>query len=162
MDLLIDIVRLVVVAGAAAIAIFLALVMFEWLTPGIDEWEQVAEGNWAVGAVMGAVAVATALVMRPIVAPSLRGLDVGAAGVARSLALEGFRALMGMVLAILSVTFAGFLYNVLTGTINERAELRRGNAAVGVVQAGVILGVALLISAPAATLAIDIVETLFR
>lgn len=162
MSLAVAVLRLAVIVPATSIALYLSLFLFQQLTPGIDEWREVAHGNAAAGVVMAAVAVAVAVVLHPIIATPLVGLDLGAVALVRALFLEGIRLLLGMLLAVLAVAFAAWLYDVLTRQIDEYRQLARGNVAVGLVQAGVIVSIALLLSAPGAALVQALMEAIFR
>lgn len=162
MALVSAVLRMLVVALGAGVALYLALWMFERLTPGIDEWKEIAGGNAAIGAVMASVVLAVAVVVWPTLSFSLSGLDLRIAQVPMELAAEGLRILLGMGLAVGSVTLAAWLYGRLTGPIDEAAELRRGNLAVGLVQAAVILSTAVLLSSPAAAFVRLVLEAVFR
>ena len=162
MSLPVAILRLAVIVPATSIALYLSLFLFQRMTPGIDEWREVARGNAAAGVVMAAAAAAVAIVLHPIVAAPLIGLDLGAAALVNALFLEGVRALLGMLLAVATVAFAAWLYNVLTRQIDESRQLAQGNLAVGLVQAGVIVSTALLLSAPGADLVQALMATFFR
>jgi uncharacterized membrane protein YjfL (UPF0719 family) len=53
--------------------------------------------------------------------------------------------LLGLVLAVISILFAVWLFDRLTTQLDEFAELERGNVAVAALLAGVIIGVSLLV-----------------
>lgn len=56
--------------GAVSMALGLAILLrvFSWLTP-IQEWEELKKGNVAVGLLMAAVVLATAIVVAVAIAP---------------------------------------------------------------------------------------------
>ena len=155
-------IRLVVVAGAAAVGLFLALALFHALTAGVDEWRELARGNAAVGIVLAGVVIAVAVIIEPVVQVPLSAFDVGAAVLATALLVEGIRILLAMGVAVLAVALSAALHNLLTGPIDERREVVQGNVAVGVLQAGVVVGMAILISGPAADLVTSLVRLVFR
>ncbi len=158
----ISLARLVVIGIAAAIGLYLSVVLFQVLTPGVDAWREIARGNTAVGSVMAAVMVAVAIVVLPIVSVPLEGLDIGPGAAVTILLVDGLRILFGMGVAVLAVVLSAALNNLMTGPINEKLELQRGNLAVGILQAGVIVATALVISAPAAALVRGLLEGLVR
>jgi len=162
MELIAAVLRLLVIALGAGVTLYLALFLFQRLTPGIDEWAEVARGNAAAGLLMGAVALSAAVIIRPIVAQPLWGLDLRTGRVVTAVFLEGIRLLLGMLVAVGAVTLAAWLYNILTRGIVESTELRLGNVAVGLVQSAVILSTALLLSEPAAAAVRALLEAVFR
>ncbi|MHB0877233.1 MAG: DUF350 domain-containing protein [Anaerolineae bacterium] len=162
MALVSAVLRILVVAAAAGVALYVALWLFDRLTPGISEWQEIARGNAAVGAVMASVVLAVAIVVWPTVAFPLSGLDLRIAEIPAQLAAEGVRILLGMGLAVGSVALSAWLYNRFTGPIDERTELQRGNLAVGLVQSAVILGTAALLSSPSADFVRLVLEAVFR
>lgn len=162
MALVSAVLRMLVVASAAGLALYLAVWLFERLTPGIREWEAIAQGNAAIGAVMASVVLAVAIVVWPTLSFSLTGLDLRIAQVPLELAAECLRILLGMGLAVGSVALATWLFDRLTGSLDEMAELQRGNLAVGLVQASVVVATAALLSAPSAALVKLVLEAVFR
>jgi uncharacterized membrane protein YjfL (UPF0719 family) len=56
-------------AIAMAISLALALRLYNVLTPGLDEMEELKEGNMAVAIVMGAIVIAMGLVVAMTVIP---------------------------------------------------------------------------------------------
>jgi len=162
MALVSAVIRILVVSVAAGVALYVALWLFDRLTPGISEWQEIERGNTAVGAVMASVVLAVAIIVWPTVSFPLAGMDLRISQVAMQLAAEGVRILLGLGLAVGSVALASWLFDRLTGPIDEVAELKRGNLSVGLVQAAVIVGTAALLSGPAADFVRLILAAAFR
>ena len=162
MELATSALRLLVIALGTGVGLYLALYLFQRLTPGIDEWGEVVRGNVAAGLMLASVALAVAIVVRPIVAQPLSGMDLRAGSVVVAVFVEGARLLLGLLLAVGAVALASWLYNLLTRGIQERAQLRLGNVAVGLIQAAIIVSTALMISAPGAAFVQALIGTLFR
>ncbi|GEM_PF-3285274 len=152
MWLVVSLARLVVVAIAAALGVYLSAWLLQAITPELDLWAELLRGNMAMAVVLAGVILAVAAVMHPVVSVALESYDLGPGAAATALLIEGARLVFGAIVGGLSVVLAAGLYNLLTGSLDERAELRGGNVAVGVVEAAVMLGVALLVSAPATAL----------
>ncbi len=161
MDVVLAIARLAVVLVAAVAAVYASMVLFQFMTPGIDEWKEVAAGNVAAGLVMAGVAVAVAIVLQPIITFPLQRLDLGASVIAVALLLEVVRVCLGVIVAVLVVVFAAWLYGLLTRRIEERLQLEQGNVAVGLIQAAIIVSTAILVSAPAGMLVSALLQTVF-
>ncbi|NPV08845.1 MAG: DUF350 domain-containing protein [Anaerolineae bacterium] len=158
--LVIALARLVVVGIVAAIGVYLSASLFQALTPRVDVWDEIARGNAAVGAVLAGVIFGVALVIYPVVSVPLEGLDLGPGEAAVVLLIEGLRLLFGVGVGALAVILSAGLYNLMTGPIDEKLELQRGNVAVGLVEAGMVVGTALLLSAPAASLVRSVLQAL--
>ncbi len=130
----------------SALTAYLGVWLFDRTTPKMDEWKLLKEGNVAVGLVLGAIVLGVAIVLRPAlqVNPALRP-DAGAVwGVVILLGLQVIQLVLGLVFAVIAITLALWLFTRLTGELDEWAELERGNQAVGVVLAAVILSTALI------------------
>ncbi len=140
--------QLVVAILLAVLAVYLGVVLFERTTRSINEWAELLKGNLSVGMVLGSMAVAVALILRPATQVSVgTSWDVGAGMLpVYVLFTEAIQILIGIVLAIVSIWLALYIFSRLTGQIDEMAELEKDNRSVAVLLVGVILAVALLIS----------------
>ena len=140
-------VQFVVAIIVAAIVAYLSVWLFNKATRGLDEWNELRKGNLAVGVVLGATIIGVGLVLRPALAPL--GLNLDAApvdAVAYRILLHGVQVLVGIVLAVVSLGLSVWLFTRLTGSIDEWAEIGRGNVAIAAVLAGVIIATALITS----------------
>jgi uncharacterized membrane protein YjfL (UPF0719 family) len=144
--LLLSLVQLVIAVVLSAIAAYLAFYLFQWFTRDLDEWEELRQGNPAVGIVLGAILVAVAIVLRPALAVSTATWDVGGDLFFRVLLAEALQLAVGLVLAVVTLALALYLFAGLTRGIDEVEELKRGNLAVAGLLAGVVVGVGLLVS----------------
>jgi len=131
----------VVVAGLVS---FLSVWLFERTTRDIDEWVELRRGNLAVGVVMAAIVVAVGVIVRPALQEPLIAADVGRSRPLYELLVNAIGLLIALVLAIVAVALAVWLFTRLTTGLDEWSELAGGNHAVAVLMAGVILAVALL------------------
>ena len=146
----------IVVAAAAA---YLSIWLFDRTTRDIDEWNELRKGNLAVGIVLGAIVVGVGVVMRPALAPLTLNLDAAPLdAVAYRILLHGVQVIVGLVLAVVSIGFALWVFTRLTGAIDEWAEIGRGNSAIAVVLAGVIVATALIIGTTLDTVLVLIVR----
>jgi uncharacterized membrane protein YjfL (UPF0719 family) len=131
----------VVVAGLVT---FLGVWLFERATRDIDEWAALREGNLAVGIVMGAIVLAVGIIVRPALQDPIISADVGRARPVYEVMVNTIGLLIALVLAILAVGLAVWLFTRLTTNLDEWTEVAEGNSAVAVLMAGVVLAVALL------------------
>lgn len=131
----------VVVAGLVA---FLGVLLFERATQDIDEWEELRQGNLAVGMVIGATVVAVGLIVRPALQHPFIAADLGWLRPFYELLMNALAVFVALGLAVLAIGFAVWLFTRLTADLDEWAELKAGNRAVASLMVGVILAVALL------------------
>jgi len=145
-ELLLSLIQLVIAVVLSAIAAFLAFYLFQWFSRGVDEWQALRQGNAAVGIVLGAVLVAVAIVLRPALFVDQTALDVGSQAFTQVLLAEAVQLGVGLLLAVVTVVLSLYLFAFLTRGIDEVEELMKGNLAVAGLLAGVVIGVALMVS----------------
>jgi uncharacterized membrane protein YjfL (UPF0719 family) len=139
--------QLVVAIVLSAISAYLAFYLFQWFTRDLDEWQELREGNAAVGVVLGAILISVAIIIRPALEVNTASWDIGnTAAFARVLMVEAVQLAVGLVLAVLTLALALALFAALTRGIDEVAELRNGNLAMAGLLAGVVIGMGLLVS----------------
>jgi len=144
--LLLSLAQLAVAVVLSAVAAYLAFYLFQWFTHDLDEWEELRQGNAAVGIVLGAILVAVAIVLRPALTVSTATWDVGGELFFRVLLAEALQLAVGLVLAVVTLALALYLFAGLTRGIDEVEELKKGNLAIAGLLAGVVVGVGLLVS----------------
>ncbi len=130
----------------SALVAYLAFYLFQWLTRGLDEWQELRQGNAAVGVVLGAILIAVAIVLRPALSLNTSTWDVGNAFLLRALLAQTLQLAIGLLLAVLTLMLGFLLFAALTRGIDEIEELRKGNLAVAGLMAGVIIGMGLMVS----------------
>ena len=139
--------QLVISVITAALVAFLSIWLFDKTTRGIDEWNELRKGNVAVGVVLAAIIVGVGIILRPGLAPAALNLDVGPGNaVVIRLAVQLIQILIGLLLSIVSLGAALWIFTRLTGAIDEWAEIGRGNVAIAIVLAGVVIATALIVS----------------
>ena len=135
---------LVLTVVVAGLVTFLGVWLCERTTRDIDEWAALRQGNLAVGIVMGAIVLAVGIIVRPALQGPIILADVGRARPLYEVMVNAIGLLIALVLAILAVGLAVWLFTRLTTNLDEWAEVAEGNNAVAVLMAGVVLAVALL------------------
>ena len=145
-QVLLSLAQLVISIILGAVVAFLSFYLFQWFTRDLDEWEELRQGNPAVGIVLGAILVSVALVLRPALAVDTEAWDAGAQVYVQVLLAEALQVAIGLILAVLAMGLALLVFLALTRGIDEVKELKKGNLAVGGLLAGVVLGVGLMVS----------------
>ena len=139
--------QFVVALLVAVIAAYLGIWLFDKFTRGIDEWNELRKGNVAVGIILGAIVIGLGITLRPALMPLALNMDAAPAeAVAYRILLHGAQVLVGLVLAVASIGLSVWLFTRLTGSIDEWAEIGRGNTAIALVLGGVIVATALIVS----------------
>jgi uncharacterized membrane protein YjfL (UPF0719 family) len=148
---IIGLIQLVIAIIFAVVALYLGFFVLGKITKNIDEQEELGKGNAAVGIVVAAVFFAIALVVQS----GVQGISVGIAkaSMVGFLSVDGiivicaalFQLVVGILLAIASIYLALNILDKLTETIDEFEELKKGNVAVALEMAGVIIAVAFII-----------------
>jgi len=133
------------------VALYIGFLVFGRITRDVDEQKELAKGNVAFGIVVAAIFVAIAVVVQS----GITGISVGVskASAAGLLSVDGLtiicvavlQLVLGVVLAIIAIYLALAILDRLTTGVQEFEELKKGNVAVALEMAGVIIAVALII-----------------
>jgi uncharacterized membrane protein YjfL (UPF0719 family) len=131
--------------------LYIGFITLSKITKNIDEEKELAKGNPAVGIIIAAVFVAIAL----IVQSGVTGLSVGIGKAASVglLSLDGLLAIgvavvqliLGIVLSVVAIYLALNIMDKLTKDVDEFEEIKKGNVAVALEMAGIIIAVAVVI-----------------
>lgn len=148
---IIGIIQLVIAIILAVVALYIGFSVLGKITKGIEEEKEIAKGNVAVGILVASVFIAIAIVVQSGVAGVSTGISKAmAVGI---MTIDGIAALgasviqlvLGIVLAIAAIYLALNILDKLTKGVDEFAELKKGNVAVALEMAGVIITVAIII-----------------
>ncbi|WP_026068722.1 DUF350 domain-containing protein [Methanomassiliicoccus luminyensis] len=142
------VVQLVVGLVLAMGAVYIGLKLFDRLTKGLREWEEIKNGNVAVGIFIAAVIISISFVIQSSVASLLAGLDTATdpAGLAVVLGLGLLNLAIGIIAGVGSVYLAIKIFDRITVDIDEMKELEKGNVAIAIILAGVLLAVSFIIA----------------
>ena len=148
---IVGIVQLIVAIIFAVIALYIGFAVLSKINKNIDEEKELAKGNTAVGIIVAAVFVAIALVVES-------GVSGLSAGISKAIAvglfsadglitigLSFFQLIAGIVLAVGAIYLALNILDKLTKDVEEFEEIKKGNNAVALEMAGVIIAVAWII-----------------
>ena len=148
---IVGLIQLVIAIIFAVVALYIGFATLSKITKNIDEQKELAKGNVAIGIVVAAVFFAIALVVQS----GVQGLSIGISKAATMgfLSVDGLIAIsaaiiqliLGIILAIASIYLALNILDKLTAGIEEFEELKKGNVAVALEMAGVIVSVAFII-----------------
>ena len=135
----------------AVLALYIGFAVLSKINKNMDEEKELAKGNAAVGIIVAAVFVAIALVVQSGVSGLSVGinkaLSVGFFSVDGLLAIgiSFVQLILGIILAVGAIYLALNILDKLTKGVEEFEELKKGNVAVALEMAGVIIAVAVII-----------------
>lgn len=139
------ILQLIVGLVLAIASIYIGLSVFGKFTKGIDEEEELRKGNVAVAILLAAVILSIANVVQSGVIGMTSALT---ANPSISAIIGGIiQVLVGIVLAVVAIYIAINVLDKITTGIDEMAELKKGNVAVAILMAGVLLAVSFVVQA---------------
>jgi uncharacterized membrane protein YjfL (UPF0719 family) len=151
LNAVVGLVELVIAILFSVVALYIGFLVLGWITKDIDEEKELAKGNAAVGILVASVFIAIALVVQS----GVSGLSVGinkamSVGILSSdgifaVVVAIVQLLLGIVLAIGAIYLALNILDRLTKGVEEFEELKKGNVAVALEMAGVIIAVAVII-----------------
>lgn len=149
---IVGIIQLVIAIILAVAALYIGFSVLGKITKGIEEEKEIAKGNTAVGILVASVFIAIGIVVQSGVVGISRGisaaLNVFSSDITLAIAIlvvSVVQLLLGIVLAIVAIYLALNVLDKLTKGIDEFAELKKGNVAVALEMAGVIITTAIII-----------------
>lgn len=147
----VGLVQLVVAIVFAVMALYIGFWTLARIMSSINMEQELAKGNAAVGIIVAVVFIAIAIVVES----GIRGLS---AGIGKALSegifslngiiaigLSIFQLVVGIALAVAAIYLALNILDKLTKGVEEFEELKKGNIAVALEMAGVIIAVAVII-----------------
>ena len=148
-QLIVSVANIIIAVILGVIASYIGVWLFAKSTRHLDDWGEVRRGNTGMGVVMGAIIIGIAIILKPAVDLPLT-IEIANPLIVLLGELVGIAA--GLILAISAIVFSAGMFDRLVGDIDELSELQRGNLAVAVIMAAVILAVSLLISGAVASI----------
>jgi uncharacterized membrane protein YjfL (UPF0719 family) len=144
-------IQLVVGLSLAAFSINKGLALLSRLLGGIDIWSEIKAKNVAVALLAAGVVISyTRVISGGIDAMTRSLLTLGAGGVLNGvIGLVAGVINLGVAIAVASfaITVVFRVMDKLTAGIDEKAEFKSNNAAIGVVYCGILIGVSSLVAA---------------
>lgn len=155
MDLLLlvaGVIQVVLSLLVAVLFVYAAFSFFKSLTRNIDEMKEIANNNVSVGLLSGSIIFSIAYIVKSSIEPAIDALSQtmrnAGADFVQYLKVSGImlgHILIAGILSFFSVFLALKLFMALTKNLDELAEIRKNNVAVGVLLAAIIISIALFI-----------------
>jgi lysylphosphatidylglycerol synthetase-like protein (DUF2156 family) len=118
----IGLIQLLIAIILAVVALYIGYSTFSRITKGMDERQELAKGNVAVGIIIAAIFFAIALVVQSGVAGISMGISKALEGDWISLIMAFIQLILGIVLAIAAIYIALNVLDRLTKGIDEYAK----------------------------------------
>lgn len=145
-------VQLIVALFLAIGVIYIGISLFDRMTKDLDEWQEIKKGNTAVGIVLTAIIISLATVTQS----GISGLTAAIMTVSTKnlMPIVGgvIQLIVGIVMAVIAIWLAISILDRITKDIDEFEELKKGNVAVAVIMAGVLIAVGFIIQSGVAGL----------
>ena len=141
----VGLIQLLIAILLAVVALYIGYSVFSKITKGIDEIQELKKGNVAVGIIIASIFFAIAIVIQSGVAGIAVGITNALSGDWYSLLAAFIQLILGILLAVATIYLALNILDRLTKGIDEFDELKKGNVAVALMMAGVIVATAIII-----------------
>lgn len=136
------IIQLIIALILAVVALYIGFSVMGRITKGIEEEKEIAKGNPAVGILVASVFIAIAI----IVQSGVLGISKAISSLDPYAIVLGFlQLILGIILAIVAIYIALNVLDRLTKGIDEFEELKKGNVAVALEMAAVIIATAIIV-----------------
>lgn len=141
----VGVLQLVVGLILAIASIYIGLSLFGKFTKGINEEEELKKGNAAVGILQAAIILSIANVVQSGVVGLTGAFTVGFS--INAIIAGIIQLLVGIILAVVAIYMAINVLDRITKNIDEMEELKKGNVAVAILMAGVLIAVSYVVQA---------------
>jgi uncharacterized membrane protein YjfL (UPF0719 family) len=150
-NLTVGFVQLIITVIFAVVALYISLAVYSKMAHSIDAERELSQGNGAVAIVVAAIFVAIAVVVVSGVAGISMGIDKALEiGIFTGdsffiLGIAVIQLIVGIVLAVGAIYLALKVLEKLTSGVVAFEELRKGNVAIALEMAGIIIAVAVIV-----------------
>jgi uncharacterized membrane protein YjfL (UPF0719 family) len=132
--------RLILGIVFAVIALYIAAWVLGKLTKDIYEWQEIGEGNNAVAIYMGGIFISVAIIVGPGIVGLFRTLDIA------GIALGFVQLVISLILAV-AMQYVGLsVLGKLIKGLDTWTEVKKGNVAVSIVMASIVVAIATIVS----------------
>src|SRR3990170_6821722 len=132
--------RLVLAIVFAILGLYIASWVLGKLTKGIDEWEAIERGNHAVAIYVAGIFISVAIIVAPGVIGLFRTFDL------IGIAVGFVQLVLALALAVVMQYIGLWVFGKLTKELDEWTELKKGNTAVGIVMAAIVIAISTIVS----------------
>ena len=132
--------RLIIGIVFAVVALYIAAWVLGKLTKDIYEWQEISKGNYAVAIYMAGIFISVAIIVGPGIIGLFRTLDI--AGI-----VLGFVQLVISLILAVAMQYVGLsVLSKLIKGVNAWDEVKKGNAAISIVMASIVIAIATIVA----------------
>lgn len=130
----------------SVLSVFFGLKLLDKMTGYIDEWKELKKGNVAVGLLFVSVILSVLIMIAPTAFFSISIIDKFAPASAFfiNIIIAFANIFLATLFAIFSLYISFQVADRLTFDIDELAELKKGNTAVGLMISAILIGIAMI------------------
>ena len=132
--------RLVLAIIFAIAGLYIASWVLGKVTKEIDEWEEIRKGNHAVAIYMAGIFISVAIIVGPGIIGLFRTLD------AVGIVLGFVQLVLALILAVIMQYVGLSVLGRLTKEVEEWKELKKGNVAIGIVMASIVIAISTIVA----------------
>lgn len=150
LHLVIAIVKIVAAIAFSVNAAYIGMSLLDKITASIDEWKEIKKGNVAVGLLYGAAILSLILLVEPQIFEFVNAIDFSLpaqlllAGLVFAMANYFVAIMIGVIVIYLSI----HIIDHITPDLEELKELKKGNVAVALIIAVVLIAIAFALRGP--------------
>ncbi len=134
------IIRLILAIVFAVAGLYMAAWVLGHATKEIDEWTEIGKGNYAVAVYMAGIFISVAIIVGPGIIGLFRTLD--AVGIILGFVQLVIALALAMVMQFIGLSVLGRL----TQDIDEWKGLKKGNVAIGIVMASIVIAISTIVA----------------
>ncbi len=132
--------RLVLAIIFAVVGLYIASWVLGKLTKEIDEWKEIGKGNNAVAIYMAGIFISVAIIIGPGIIGLFRTLDL------IGIVLGFAQLVLALTLAVVMQYIGLSVLSKLTKGVEQWKELKKGNVAIGIVMAAIVIAIATIVA----------------
>ncbi|MFH1785765.1 MAG: DUF350 domain-containing protein [Candidatus Micrarchaeota archaeon] len=150
LNLILAIVKVIAGITLSINAAYMGMSLLDKITASIDEWKEIKKGNTAVGILYAGAILSVIILAEPQIYDFVNAiqLDFGAQYLLGSLAFGLANYLVSVLLGIIVVYLSIHAIDRLSGDLEELKELKKGNVAIAVIMAVILVAIAFSLRAP--------------
>ena len=128
-------------------AIYSGIGLLDRLTPNLDEWKEIKKGNLSVGILLAGIVISVAVIIETGVKSAIDSIvpSIAFPALLALLLVALIKLFLGLMFAMVAVYLALKIMDKMTPDIDEMAELKKGNVAVAVILAMVMISISFVI-----------------
>ena len=150
LDLMVAFVKIVAALVLSANAAYVSMTLLDRITSQIDEWKEIKKGNAAVGILYAAVIFSLLIMVEPQISEFVGAIQLGlpAQLLVGTLAFALANYIVAVLIGVILIYLSLHVIDYLTPDLMELNELKKGNVAVALIMAAVLVVISFSMHSP--------------